>query len=116
MSTVLVTLYVQKDHILPDTLFAYMLLMGDLRFYAQMYTLSLPYVAEINIALNRIQKLVDINEDPNFYNPASKDEGNEQTRTSAGSTTDPGADYVPEVVLNNVHATHDSFQMEVTNT
>ena len=94
--------------------------MGDLRFYAQMYTLSLPYVAEINIALNRIQKLIDINEDPNFYNPASKDDGNEQTRTSAGSTTDPGpdpgADYVPEVVLNNVHATHDSFQMEVTNT
>ena len=35
--------------------FAYISLMVDVRFYAQMFTLALPYLAEVKIAFNRIQ-------------------------------------------------------------
>ena len=41
--------------------------MGDLKLYAQLYTLSLPYMAEINVAVKRIQNLIDIVEEPQFY-------------------------------------------------
>ena len=55
MTAILITLYVQDDHLVPDTLFAYLALMVDVRYYAQMFTLALPYLAEVRIAFDRIQ-------------------------------------------------------------
>ncbi|XP_075259847.1 ATP-binding cassette sub-family C member 4-like [Convolutriloba macropyga] len=137
MATVLVVLYVHNDHLLPDVLFCYMLLMGDLKLYAQLYTLSLPYMAEINVAVKRIQNLIDIVEEPQFYveyaktgvmpaipgRPSKGKKGDRvvlevvigdgRATTSTPSESDP--DYVAQVVLNNVTATHDSLDAE-TNT
>ncbi|XP_063717802.1 ATP-binding cassette sub-family C member 4-like, partial [Symsagittifera roscoffensis] len=67
MTAILITLYVQDDHLVPDTLFAYLALMVDVRYYAQMFTLALPYLAEVRIAFDRIQKLMDISENPRVY-------------------------------------------------
>ena len=55
MTTILITLYVEDRHLLPEELFGYLALMVDVRYYAQMFTLALPYLAEVRIAFDRIQ-------------------------------------------------------------
>ncbi|XP_075262866.1 ATP-binding cassette subfamily C member 4-like isoform X2 [Convolutriloba macropyga] len=67
MTTILITLYVEDRHLLPEELFGYLALMVDVRYYAQMFTLALPYLAEVRIAFDRIQKLIDISEHPKHY-------------------------------------------------